>query len=288
MLRAASPSPGHARRHRQSVARPATIYFEKTEYDDGPASLVAVSADGSQRRELLKDPQYACCDVPSPDGKRITFLVRAADGTQLTTGLVNADGSGYQVMPLPDASVNIGPNIWLSDSDIVFAAWDDDDPSQNGAYVGDPTDPASIHRLTTNPGGGTDDALALSSDGSLVAFARTSKGSSDATLWVVELASGDTWQVSPPGSIIKDEAYWGSPFSWSPDGQRLAYTSGDVVMWPLLHRHRGCARRTGAAHRRLTGGWGQPRRTLVARWAVGLLRRAGPGLRARPGVAGPP
>ena len=89
-----------------------------------------------------------------------------------TTGIVNADGTGYAVMELPNVTVNLEGFTWGPGGVVGFAGENDVDPSQDGIYVGDPTDPATIRQITTAPDGVIDYPLVFSPDGSRVAYLR--------------------------------------------------------------------------------------------------------------------
>ncbi len=200
------------------------IMYERQVQPDTPGTTYTVAPDGTGQRTILAD--YDCCPVLSLDGQRVMVSVLAADGKRYTTGILNADGTGYTVMKLPNATVNLDGITWGPDGVGGFAGWDDADPSHDGIYIGDPTDPASIRQVTTTPAGGNAYPQLFSPDGSRVAYVRgDTPSAANGTLLVVDVDGQHEVQLNPSGSEVSGEADWGWHVSWSPDGLRLAFTN---------------------------------------------------------------
>lgn len=88
---------------------------ELSEEDD----LYVMSADGSQRRRLTRDPGIEDPVAWSPDGERIAFFSRRT--TDGDTYLIDADGTdAVQLTSEPGAQV---ANAWLPDGRIVIASF---------------------------------------------------------------------------------------------------------------------------------------------------------------------
>jgi TolB protein len=88
---------------------------ELSEEDD----LYVMSADGSRRRQLTRDPGIEDPVAWSPDGERIAFFSRRT--TDGDTYLIDADGTDVvQLTDEPGAQV---ANAWLPDGRIVIASF---------------------------------------------------------------------------------------------------------------------------------------------------------------------
>jgi Tol biopolymer transport system component len=91
------------------------VQGELSEEDD----LYVMSADGSQRRRLTRDPGIEDPVAWSPDGERIAFFSRRT--TDGDTYLIDADGTDVvQLTSEPGAQV---ANAWLPDGRIVIASF---------------------------------------------------------------------------------------------------------------------------------------------------------------------
>ena len=198
-----------------------TILFQRADGDNAPLTVYAIAADGTGQRTLL--PSGSGLGQVSPDDKRISYFSIAADGNFTGGGVANIDGSGQQAMPAPDANLKLGPQAWLNSNTVVFSAWDDTDPSRNGMFVADPSDMKTLKRLTTNPNGGNDAALAVSSSGDRIAFVSTKAGTDEGDLYVIDADGSHSVKLNPAGTFVSGS---GPTASWSPDGKQVAFVAG--------------------------------------------------------------
>ena len=220
---AASPvsiaeSPGAA----ASVA--GTIVYERTDHDGDPEKAYTIAPDGaSDPRVLLTAQQFYCCPQFSPDGSRVA--ASTPGGQTLSAVTVNTDGTGYSVMPLPDKTIILAPGLWLDAKEVTFTGWDDSDPSRNGMYVGDPGQPATLRRVTSSPGL-QDQVVAVSADGTRIAFVRAAAGAELGPLFTVNADGTNVKQVSPAEALVSPAGGWGgSSATWSPDGSKLTFAA---------------------------------------------------------------
>ena len=92
-----------------------SVQGELSEEDD----LYVMSADGSRRRQLTRDPGIEDPVAWSPDGERIAFFSRRTTGGD--TYLIDVDGGDVvQLTSEPGAQV---ANAWLPDGRIVMASF---------------------------------------------------------------------------------------------------------------------------------------------------------------------
>jgi TolB protein len=142
---------------------------------------------------------------------------------------VNTDGTGYFVMPLPDETITLAPDLWLNANEVTFTGWDDSDPSRNGMYVADPAQPASLRRITSSPGL-QDQVVAITADGSRIAFVRAAAGETFGPLFTVNADGTNVKQVSPSGVLVSPAGGWGgSTVTWSPDGSQLTFAATQLA-----------------------------------------------------------
>ena len=202
----------------------ATIVFGRVNAN-GDEYVYTIRADGTGEKELVATP--SCCAVWSHQGDRLLLAASPAGGSSssVTTAIVNADGSGYRVLPLDPSGLNLGGSAWSpDDSRIAFEGWDDSNPSLNGLYTADAADGGNRRRLTTI----NDVPLSYSPDGSRILFWRgpgSVSGHPAGQLFLVGINGGALTQVSPPGMTVWACCYFGAPGGWSPDGTRISFAA---------------------------------------------------------------
>ena len=210
-----------------------TIVFSRSDNDGAPATLYSIAPDGSRLHTI--DTSFSCCNQWSFDGTRILLPATAPDGTLTTTAMLDPKGSNRMLVPLPDASLNLGPGAWTPDSHIVFEGWDDHDTSRNGLYVADPADISTLRRLTNTTGGAHDFPLSVSPDGSHVLLmhvqpdpANPGNTMQHGDLYVVGLDGTGLTRLSSAGMQVNGDTSWGNQATWSPDSARVAFVASAV------------------------------------------------------------
>lgn len=194
------------------------IAFDQNE-PSGHQFVFTANSNGSDVSQLV--PSDSCCPQWSPNSSKLDVPRMTADG-RIAPALVNADGSGYTPLPLPDATLNLGPNAWSPDGTrIAFEGWDDPNPARDGVFTGSSTNAGDLVRVTDNPFGGHDIPGDYSPDGTQIAFWRQDpmlmndmRNGGRYALFVVGVGGGPARQLTG----------WQGDFggvSWSPDGQWL-------------------------------------------------------------------
>jgi Tol biopolymer transport system component len=204
-----------------TVAPPhGTIVFGRVNAS-GDEYAFTIRADGIGEKQLVATP--TCCMVWSHKGDRLLLAGSPPTGSSSTnaTAIVNADGSGYRVLPLDSSGLNLGGGAWSpDDSRIAFEGWDDSNPSLNGLYTADASDGGKRHRLTTIH----DIPISYSPDGSKILFFRGPPNSDYGQLLLVGVDGGDVTQVSPPGMTVRAGDHGGIG-GWSPSGTQISFAA---------------------------------------------------------------
>jgi TolB protein len=135
---------------------------------------------------------------------------------------VNADGSGYNPLPIGDPTLNVGcGGAWSpSDARLACQGWDDSNPGRNGIYTLSPADGSDLTRLTTNPLGGNDEVGAYSPDSKRIVFLRTDQNGDGVGLFIIKTNGTDLHQITPPGTLIQS----GNDGDWSPQGNEIVFS----------------------------------------------------------------
>lgn len=196
----------------------------------GDWTIDAISAGNGKPTTLLAAPPECCVIEFSRDGRRLIVIADAPDG-RIATATVNADGSNYEVLPLPDGNLNLAPGSWAPDgSRIAFEGFDESNPSKNGIYTADSIDGSELVRVTHVSGGVHDVPYAYSPDGSMLLLTRTDRSghteNAQLDLFVVRTDGTGLHRLNPPGTWV-DPLYGGSPASWAPDGRTIAFAGFD-------------------------------------------------------------
>jgi Tol biopolymer transport system component len=183
--------------------------------------VFTIRADGTREKQLVATP--TCCLAWSHKGDRLLLASSPPVGSSSTnaTAIVDADGSGYRVLPLDSSGLNLGGAAWSpDDSRIAFEGWDDNNPSLNGLYTADATDGSNRRRLTTIH----DIPISYSPDGSKILFFRAPPNSDYGQLALVGVDGGKVTQVSPPGMTVKVGDHGGIG-GWSPSGTQISFAA---------------------------------------------------------------
>lgn len=183
----------------------------------------------------------------SPDGGRL--LVRqfpgdrsippGPDNTWVRPGLINADGSGFEVLDgFPNQHINLVPLAWSPDGSrlFVYDGFDAAKTSDMGTFTVRASDggaltlvlPASSD-LLERP-----DFVHVSPDGTQLLINRQLKGADQGNIFLVKIGDGRLRRVNPAGTFsvegpVGDFLERGAlSEAWSPDGSQIAF-GGFVV-----------------------------------------------------------
>jgi len=209
-------------------SRDGTIVFGRA-HTNGDESIFTIRPDGTGEKLLLTSP--VCCEASwSHRGDRL--LLAALDSSQanlVTTATVNADGSGYTVLPLDSLGLNLAPGAWSpDDSRIAFEGWDDGDASRNGIYTADATG-GNRRRVTTSGAVAEHDIpISYSPDGSKILFRRGPQDcGATGDLFVVGVDGGHLSQVNAPPTMVSCNL--GGPGQWSPNGEQISFAAFSFI-----------------------------------------------------------
>lgn len=218
-----------------SVAQDGTIAFSRRDPTDGTNGrrVFLMDGDGSNVRQItFIDATLAEDLFPriSPDGTKVAFISKRADGQHQEVFVVNSDGTGLRQV------TEVGPSGQTADS----VAWSPD--STTLAFIGDrfstvcnpSAPPQNYHLVGTislgeNPGPEThlacaiNNALDWSPDGNLIAHS-SSTITAEPAINVIEPVSG---ALRHQLTLTQLGTVCGQPhcIHFSPDSTRLAYQS---------------------------------------------------------------
>jgi Tol biopolymer transport system component len=188
--------------------------------------IFTAKPDGSDVRMLTSSPDtFSGFPDWSPDGERIAFHTERFDVHESAIHAMNADGT--DVTQLTSGPGFKGFPSWSPDADsLAFQTDWDDPPALSGIWIIPAFDPdgatqEEARRVTTLPAGfGVDFAPQFSPDGSSIAFARFKRSERKSAIHRVGIDGTGLERLTP----------WrlnASHPDWSPDGQRIAFHSGD-------------------------------------------------------------
>jgi Tol biopolymer transport system component len=196
-------------------------------------AVFTINLDGTGEQRIRPAGDGA---VLSPNGTRLMDPRRADDG-RLTTSVFNIDGSGYEVLPIDDPTLQLGYGAWSPDGKrFVTDGWDETRDDRKGLYTRRSADGGDIVRLTDagirydfpmTPGG-------YSPDGSRILFFRPSTRAvgdgEPMDLFAVTVDGTDLQKLDPPGTTT-GLVGGGIAASWSPDGKQVAVVLSSGSFW---------------------------------------------------------
>lgn len=199
------------------------VAYDRTD-QFGNQMVLTANPDGSQERTLIVN---SCCPGWSHDGSKLTVPYMLDDG-RIGTATVNADGSGYNPLPINDPTLNLGCATWSpDDSQLACEGFDNADPALVGIYTMSRVDGSNLTRLT-NPGFGGDDLPgSYSPDNKRLVFARFDSNGNSLGLFVIKTDGTGLHQITPPGTLMQP----GNSGDWSPQGNQIVFSrhvSADV------------------------------------------------------------
>jgi Tol biopolymer transport system component len=205
----------------------ATIVFGRIDANNNEY-IFTIRPDGTGQKQLIAQPSGPV--VWSHKGDRLALAAAGPFPNTLATAIVNADGSGYRVLPFDPSGLNLGPGRWSpDDSRIAFEGWNDANPSTNGIYTANVTDGGNRLRITTSPGGQHDVPIGYSPDGSKILFWRGPGDiSQPGQLFVVAVDGGAVTQLSPTGMSVAG-GFLGDAGSWSPDSTQISLAAASPI-----------------------------------------------------------
>ena len=255
-----------------------TIAFVRADLNGN--HLFTIRADGTGERQLLATTPL-CCVRWSHKGDRLALGTSATPGGSELTAIVNADGSGYRVLPL-DSSLSLSGGRWSpDDSRIAFKGFDVSNesfsnPLLNGIYTADTSDGGNLRRLTTPAAGLLDNPISYSPDGSRILFWRGAADNAvDGQLFLVDIDGTHLMQVSPPGMTVDlgtcggcgrvgGPFGGGDPGGWSPDGSQISFAATSPIASDGGRSAVFVAAGDGTNAKRISD-WGED--TTSARWS---------------------
>ena len=211
----------------------------------------------SQRLSRVAIAFSLCLCAAAAPAREVMLMNRISPST-MTLFIANADGSGERRL-LPDsAGMDYDASVSADGKWIIFTSERDSDGSGQADLWRVHPDGTGLERLTNESS--MEDAGALSPDGKTLAYVSTQGGARTANIWVMDLASKRTRNLTGDGRKDIPLTMNGNfrP-SWSPDGQWLAFTSDRGEGW------KGAEQGAGAGHTQPT--------------SVYLMRPDGSGLR---------
>jgi len=197
---------------------------------DGVERYFTINTDGTNERAIFTSEGCACARW-SADWTHVLTLDATGLGTWSFTTM-RSDGSDKVVITPPIKTLNLAPGSSTADGrQIVFAGWDEKDPSHNGVYLAAPdlTDLRLVMALQEGWKGVA--PFGLTPDGSRVVFLAETGPEGGIThagdLFVVNADGSGLRQLNPQGTKSGDIGM--PPVSLSPDGRQAAFGVDDAV-----------------------------------------------------------
>ena len=188
---------------------------------EGDTFVFTANPDGSDVRKLV--PSHTCCVGWAPDGSKISIAAATKDD-RITTATVNPDGSDYDVMKIPDPTLNLGCAVWSPDGDrFACEGWDEAHPRRpKGLFSVRTSDFGGLVRLTRNPYGRSDTPGDYSPNGTRIAFLRARPHRPEDQV-AVFVAKSDG---SRPRRLTRWARTGCCKVSWSPNGRKILFSNG--------------------------------------------------------------
>ncbi|MDP9299804.1 MAG: hypothetical protein M3P43_02755 [Actinomycetota bacterium] len=189
--------------------------------------LFSVDADGNG--EVALPVTFTDCAAWSPDGTKMQVTGSEYPGAPLRPVVVNADGSGYRVLPVvAPPKLNLGCGDWSPDGTrLALEGFTEPGPTQlSGIYTVRASDAGDLTHVATAPGGNP----AYSPDGTRISFI-----AGDPTRHLKPNA-GALFVVNTNGTGLRRITPWGvaqrSGGRWSPDGEWILFqrTGGGLML----------------------------------------------------------
>jgi hypothetical protein len=193
--------------------------------------------------------------ILSPDGTRFLDFAPAPDGRG-STAIYNVDGSGYQVLPIPDPTLELPGGAWLGNTMIAMEGLGlDGNPSGVGIYSRRASDGGGLIKLT-DAGASHDRPVKSSPDGSKLVFfhpdsKRETGDSAAQDAFVVGADGSGLTKLSPPGTTTAFVFGTGEAVSWSPDSSKVAIVFANGPFWTDPSRSVYVVRSDGSALTRI-------------------------------------
>jgi TolB protein len=189
--------------------------------------LMSVSAGGGRATQLTSGP-FDAMPSCSPDGRRIAFTRVQRSATSPGAGLFTVDRSGHHVRTLLSGGIDLSAD-WSPDGrTIAFSrlASPDQPLAEATLYLAD-ANGTNVRQLGAAPVHGV--SLSWSPDGRRLAFVSFGDGNDPPCEAASCPPSGELYVVRADGSgltrLTRSRADDEHP-SWSPDGRRIAFSSG--------------------------------------------------------------
>jgi hypothetical protein len=173
--------------------------------------------------------------ILSPDATRFLDFAPTPDGRG-STAIYNVDGSGYQVLPIPDLTLELPGGWWLGNTKIAMEGWRlNGDSSGVGIYARRASDGGGLIRLT-DAGASHDRQVKASPDGSKLLFfhpssKRETGDSAPQDAFVVGADGTGLTRLSPPGMTTAFVFGTHEAVSWSPDSSKVAIVLANGPFW---------------------------------------------------------
>ncbi len=185
---------------------------------EGDQAVFIANPDGGQEQQIVP---AGCCPSWSHDGTKLATPY-LTDDERIGTATVNADGAGYNPLPINHPTLNVGcaGGAWSpDDTQLACESWDDSNPDLNGIYTISPVDGSGLTRVTANPLGGHDIPGAYSPNGKQIVFVRfNATDFFGIGLFVVKTNTGQLRQITSAGGSLNIGA------DWSPQGNEIIFS----------------------------------------------------------------